>query len=46
MNKYEVLYEKVKEILAHARYQEQITNEQETILLTYLEDVKEEIDKD
>lgn len=46
MKKYEKLYEEIKNIFAHARYQEQISYEQETLLLNYLEDVKEEIDKE
>ncbi|MBQ2858604.1 MAG: hypothetical protein IJA45_01785 [Oscillospiraceae bacterium] len=46
MEKYEKLYQEVKNIFAHARYQEQITYDQETLLLTYLEDIKEEIDKE
>lgn len=45
-NKFQKLYEEVQDIFAHARYQEQITYDQETLLLGYLEDVKEEIENE
>lgn len=45
-NKFQKLYEEIQNVFAHARYQEQITYDQETLLLTYLEDIKEEIENE
>lgn len=45
-NKFQRLYEEIQNVFAHARYQEQITYDQETLLLTYLEDVKTEIENE